>query len=85
MPPSPQLRSVSPYPSARSDKRQGEEQYEQHGVMVAVGAIRLHGDSVGKIDSMANERCGPCLAGILARPMFGLVFLMWHTLTLLEK
>jgi hypothetical protein len=83
MPLLPQCRSVSPYPVCRNDERKGEEQYEQHKVMVAVGAILLRGDSLGKIVSMATERCGSCLDGSLARAMIGLVFLKWRALALL--
>jgi hypothetical protein len=35
--------------------------------------------------SLANERRSPCFAGILPKPMFGLVVLNWLTLALLEK
>jgi hypothetical protein len=53
--------------------------------MVAVGTVRLSGDNAGKTNSMANERCDPCYAGIRASPAFGLEFLKWRMLVLLEK
>jgi hypothetical protein len=58
---------------------------EQGGVTVVVGVVCLSGDNAGKTDSMANERCDPCYAGIWASPTFGLEFLKWRMLALLEK
>jgi hypothetical protein len=52
---------------------------------IAIGAVLLRGDSARKPFSLAKERCGPCFDGSSVKPMFGLVFLKWRLLGMLQK